>query len=238
MNLQQNNTQGTAVVILSGGLDSTAALFEAIARGYEPVALSFFYGQRHAIELSHAQELTQHLGIRHELVDISSINHLITNSALTNPSIPVPEGHYAAETMKATVVPNRNAIMLSIAFGFASNIDARAVFTGVHAGDHAIYPDCRPEFVRSFGMMESLALENSPTLIAPFIFNTKAEIVERGAKLSVPFSFTYSCYNGGKTHCGRCSTCVERREAFELAGVVDPTEYIDKDFWKTVVKGE
>lgn len=232
------NTQPTkskAVVVYSGGLDSTVTLYTAL-QYHEVYPISFYYGQRHARELQMAQEVSRLLHLHHELVDISNIVNLISNSSLTNPSIEVPEGHYSAENMKLTVVPNRNAIMLSIAFGYAANIGAESVFCGVHAGDHAIYPDCRPEFIYMFNQMEDTALEREVRLIVPFILSSKADIVTAGSELQVPFSLTYSCYKGGEQHCGRCGTCVERREAFHLAGVKDPTVYTDPDFWKAVTQ--
>jgi 7-cyano-7-deazaguanine synthase len=134
-----------------------------------------------------------------------------------------------------TVVPNRNAIMLSIAYGIASAQKADAVAAAFHGGDHFIYPDCRPGFVKVFEEMQNHALEglSAIKLLAPFVNSTKADIVAEGAKLNVPFEHTWSCYKGGAQHCGRCGTCVERREAFDIAGVKDPTIYEDRDFWKS-----
>ncbi len=149
-------------------------------------------------------------------------------SALTD-NIPVPHGHYAALNMATTVVPNRNAILLSIAYGVAVAEGDRIVATGVHAGDHFVYPDCRPRFIEAFDEMQREAVEGfgdeSLRLYAPFVEKTKAEIVEVGARLGVPYADTWSCYEGGETHCGLCGTCVERREAFEISGVPDPTRY-------------
>ena len=139
--------------------------------------------------------------------------------------------------MKATVVPNRNAIMLAIAFGLAAAQKADAVAVAVHGGDHFIYPDCRPGFIDAFQHMQNEALEGyaSVKLLAPYVDVSKAAIVVDGEKHGTPFSETWSCYKGGELHCGRCGTCVERREAFHLAGVPDPTEYEDQDFWKAAV---
>ena len=149
----------------------------------------------------------------------------------------MPDGHYAEESMKITVVPNRNAIMLSIAYGVAVSKGANAVAAAFHGGDHFIYPDCRPGFINAFAAMQSHALEglSNIQLYTPFVNLTKADIAVEGARLGVPFEYTWSCYKGGDLHCGRCGTCVERREAFDLAGVSDPTIYADPDFWRAAV---
>lgn len=232
-----NSPLPKAVVILSGGLDSTVALAIAVRHHYNAHALSFFYGQRHAVELQHATEIARYYGIKHEIVDIASIVKLVSNSALTNSRIQVPEGHYTSENMKVTVVPNRNAIMLSIAYGYAMNIGADSVWAGMHAGDHAIYPDCRPQFITQFEGMETTALDTVIKLQTPFINKTKSDIVKWGDIYHAPMNLTWSCYKGGDKHCGRCATCVERAEAFHLAGVTDPTEYEDPTYWKTVCNG-
>lgn len=161
----------------------------------------------------------------------------MSGSALTD-NVDVPDGHYAEENMKVTVVPNRNAIMLSIGFGIAAAQQADAVAAAVHGGDHFIYPDCRPGFTKSFEAMQKQALDGyaNVSLYTPFVEISKGAIVTEGARLNVPFEETWSCYKGGEKHCGRCGTCVERREAFDLAGVEDPTEYADPDFWKSVVE--
>ena len=172
------------------------------------------------------------LGVPHDIIDISAVGRLLTGSALTSGE-QVPEGHYAEDTMRITVVPNRNAIMLAIAFGVAAAGQAQAVAAAVHGGNHFIYPDCRPDFIESFETMQRHALEGlaSITLYTPFVRQSKADIVREGARLGVPFTDTWSCYQGGERHCGRCGTCVERREAFHLAGVDDPTLYEDPDYW-------
>jgi 7-cyano-7-deazaguanine synthase len=143
--------------------------------------------------------------------------------------IEVPHGHYAAPSMAITIVPNRNAIMLSVAYGAAVADEAEIVAIGVHAGDHFIYPDCRAPFIESYDAMQRLAVEGCGhpdlRLYAPFVEESKADIVRLGAGLGVPFELTWSCYEGGEIHCGQCGTCVERKEAFALANVPDPTEY-------------
>jgi 7-cyano-7-deazaguanine synthase len=161
---------------------------------------------------------------------------MLGGSALTD-DIAVPDGHYAEESMKITVVPNRNAIMLAIAYGLAVAQGADTVAAAVHGGDHFIYPDCRPAFIEAFQTMENYALDGQPPigLYVPFVMLAKADIVAIGEKLAVPFAETWSCYKGGTMHCGRCGTCVERLEAFQLALVPDPTDYADATFWKTAV---
>jgi 7-cyano-7-deazaguanine synthase len=225
-----------AVAIVSGGMDSAVLAYQLAAHhgGRRLHFLSFNYGQRHAVELKAAEEIASRLNAKWSLVDLRSLGELLPGSSLTDPSVEVPEGHYEAESMKATVVPNRNAIMLSIAFGIAFAEDAQMVGAGFHAGDHHIYPDCRPEFTHAFQQMQDAALAGlrpltveRVSLYTPFIHVSKAEIVRAGQALRVPFEITWSCYKGGQYHCSRCGTCTERIEAFKLAGVPDPTVYED-----------
>ena len=215
--------------VISGGMDSATLLYKGLAMWGQGVeALSFNYGQRHKIELEYASALCKGLRVRHDTIDISSITPFIGGSSLTD-DIPVPEGHYTSDTMAITVVPNRNAIMLSIAYGVAVARGAQLVGAGMHSGDHAIYPDCRPAFVEAFQSMQAIAVEGHGNpdlrLWTPFINQSKADIVKQGALLGVNYGMTWSCYNGQGHHCGKCGTCYERREAFELAGIKDPTEY-------------
>lgn len=220
------------IVVCSGGLDSVS-LAHRIAAEHELLALiSFDYGQRHRKELDHAAECAARLGVPHEIIDISAVGRHLSGSALTD-TIDVPDGHYAEDTMKVTVVPNRNAIMLAIAFGVAAARNADAVAVAVHGGDHFIYPDCRPGFIDAFQVMQDAALDGyaAVRLYAPYVNASKSDIVADGARHGTPFERTWSCYKGGERHCGRCGTCVERREAFHLAGVSDPTDYEDPDFW-------
>lgn len=226
------------LVVCSGGLDSVT-LAEKVAAEQQLIGLiSFDYGQRHKKELDFAARAAARLGVPHDVIDISGIGRHLTGSALTG-DLDVPDGHYAEETMKVTVVPNRNAIMLTIAFGLAAARQAEAVAVAVHGGDHFIYPDCRPGFIDSFQVMQDHALEGYADVVlhAPFVQVSKADIVREGARLRAPFADTWSCYKGGERHCGRCGTCVERREAFFLAGVEDPTSYEDADFWKAATAG-
>jgi 7-cyano-7-deazaguanine synthase len=200
--------------------------------------LSFDYGQRHVKELESARACARRLGVPHRVVDLRDVGAALSGSALTD-DVAVPDGHYAEETMRITVVPNRNAIMLAVAFGMAAAQKAGAVAAAVHGGDHFIYPDCRPGFVAAFQAMQDAALEGyaAVTLWTPYVQGSKADIVRDGARLGVPFAETWSCYKGGARHCGRCGTCVERREAFHLAGAADPTGYDDPEFWKAAVEG-
>ncbi len=225
------------LVVCSGGLDSVTLAYKVAAEDELLGLISFDYGQRHAKELSFAQSAAHALGVPHDILDIAKIGAQLSGSALTD-DVDVPDGHYAEESMKTTVVPNRNAIMLSIAYGIASARNADAVATAVHGGDHFIYPDCRPAFIQSFETMQNHALEglSNIKLYTPFLDKTKADIAAEGARLDVPFKKTWSCYKGEKLHCGRCGTCVERAEAFHIAGVEDPTRYKDPFFWKMAVK--
>jgi len=217
------------IAIVSGGLDSVTLAHQFQAEGHALHLLAFDYGQRHRRELPFARECAARLNAEFTLVDLSSLKALLKGSALTD-DIAVPHGHYEAPSMSATVVPNRNAIFLAVAYAAAVAQNAQFVATGVHAGDHAIYPDCRPQFIDSFDKMQRVAVEGCGdpqlSLIAPFVHLKKHDIVAIGARLRVPFAQTWSCYEGGEIHCGRCGTCVERREAFALAHFPDPTIYI------------
>lgn len=217
------------VTTVSGGLDSVTLAHVLASGGHQLVCLSFDYGQRHVKEIEFARACAARLGADHHVVDLRSVGALLTGSALTDDAVAVPEGHYTDDTMRSTVVPNRNAIMLSVAVGVAVARNADAVAAAMHGGDHPIYPDCRPAFVEAFEHEARVANEGFVVagfrVLAPFLHLTKDEIVRQGAAVGVPFEQTWSCYVGDALHCGRCGTCVERREAFELAGVPDPTVY-------------
>ena len=220
-----------AVVIISGGLDSTVLAYY-IKRNYDNMHLvSFNYGQRHVKELHYAMRTAHKLNAKHTIIDLTNLTPLISQSSLTNPDIVVPDGHYAEETMRITVVPNRNAIMLAIAYGIAVNEKAHIVAAGVHTGDHFIYPDCRPPFFEYLNKAfqhgnEGFGLPHL-RIVTPFIGDNKSAIAREGARLNVPmFTDTWSCYKGGEIHCGTCGTCVERREAFQLAQLEDTTLYL------------
>ncbi|MFU8849115.1 MAG: 7-cyano-7-deazaguanine synthase QueC [Opitutales bacterium] len=213
------------LVIYSGGLDSTVLLYDLHAAGQDLSALSVNYGQRHACELRQAAAICAHLGVPHQVADLSAIQPLLAGSSLTSTEIEVAEGHYTEESMKSTVVPNRNMIFLALATGHALSIGAGQVAYAAHGGDHAIYPDCRNAFADAMAQAMALCDWKQVELSRPFIDWSKADIVRRGTELGVPFELTWSCYKGGKQHCGRCGTCIERREAFDLAGIADPTDY-------------
>lgn len=223
-------------VVCSGGLDSVSLAHVVAAKGHLTRLISFDYGQRHRKEIDSAAACARRLGVPHHVIDLRSVGAALTGSALTD-DLDVPDGHYAEETMRITVVPNRNAIMLTIAYGIAAAQGDARVATAVHGGDHFIYPDCRPAFTEAFDTMQRAALDGyaDVRLHTPFVHRTKADIVTEGARVGTPFAETWSCYKGGDIHCGRCGTCVERREAFDLAGVADPTTYADPDFWRAAV---
>lgn len=225
------------VVICSGGMDSAVLLAYLHSQPeYEVQSLSLNYGQKHKRELRHAAAFAKNLGVPHTLVRLPALRNVLSGSSLTS-NMPVPEGHYAAESMKATVVPNRNMILMSLAIGHAIAQAATAVAYGAHAGDHAIYPDCRPEFAEAMDKAAALCHFYPVMLLRPFVDKTKADIVRLGYDLKVDFTATFSCYNGGFVHCGRCGTCVERLQAFRLAGVTDPTQYVDSDYAFTKAAG-
>jgi 7-cyano-7-deazaguanine synthase len=213
------------VLIYSGGVDSTVLLAHLRAEGREVHALSVDYGQRHRRELDAARAVCAHFGVPHRVADLRALAPLFGANALTDGGVAVPEGHYEEESMKATVVPNRNMLLISVAAAWAISLRAASVAYGAHGGDHAIYPDCRPEFAEALDRAVRLADWHELRLERPFVKMDKAAIVRRGAELGAPFALTWSCYVGGGRHCGKCGTCVERKEAFRLAGVPDPTDY-------------
>jgi len=213
------------VVLCSGGMDSVTALHWAKREHVTTAAVSFDYGAKHNHrEIPCAAEQAGRLGVRHEVIALDFINRLFASDLLRSGGA-VPDGHYEAANMKQTVVPFRNAIMLSIACGFAESVGAGGLVIAAHGGDHAIYPDCREEFMRAMGDAMRRGTYAGIELLRPFIAMNKAAIVRAGAPLGVDFSRTWSCYKGGEVHCGACGTCVERREAFIEAGVPDPTVY-------------
>jgi 7-cyano-7-deazaguanine synthase len=214
-----------AVVLVSGGMDSVTALYDA-AKRYDVVAgLSFDYGAKHNDrEIPFAAVHCRELGIRHEVIFLAFINRLFKSDLLKSGG-EVPDGHYEELTMKQTVVPFRNGIMMAIVAGVAESMGAQGLVIAAHSGDHAIYPDCREDFMKSMGEAIRLGTYAQVEVIRPFIAMRKAEIAKRGLELGVDFSRTWSCYKGGDLHCGKCGTCVERREAFMVAGIKDPTVY-------------
>jgi len=242
----------SCVVVFSGGMDSTSLVYmlRAVYPEVRLDLLSFDYGQRHKKELEYAVRTASKLGLRHDILDIgaSGLTDLLgeSGSSLVSGNA-VPEGHYAQENMKATVVPNRNMIMLSLALGVAVARNATCVATAVHAGDHFIYPDCRPEFITALSQAAAYGnqgfgnLSLHQPILTPFIYETKAYIAKQAIINGMPFEDTWSCYQGGDIHCGKCGTCVERLEAIAQAQAVtqdefdgqDYTIYADEEFWRT-----
>jgi 7-cyano-7-deazaguanine synthase len=214
------------VVLLSGGLDSTVLAADLHKRGERLEAITFNYGQRHARELDAARAVAASLNIPQNIVDLD-LARLAPTSSQTSSSIAVPHGHYADESMRVTVVPNRNMVMLSLAIARAIADGADAVAFAAHKGDHAIYPDCRLPFVRAMEKVAAVCHYDPIQILTPFLNSSKTDIVRRGALVRAPFALTYSCYEGGPQHCGECGTCVERREAFARARVLDPTTYAE-----------
>lgn len=207
-------------------MDSTVLLYHLRDQGHEVLSLGVNYAQRHLKELGCAATICERLGVKQQVADLSDVAHLVAGkSALMNLKTEVPDGHYADESMKATVVPNRNMIMLAVATGYAIAQGCQAVAYGAHNGDHAIYPDCRAAFAESMATSIALCDWSVVRLLRPFVEMTKAEVCKLGERLGVPFESTWSCYKGASVHCGKCGTCVERKESFEVAGVPDPTVY-------------
>lgn len=218
-----------SVAIVSGGLDSTVLIYDLLSQSYDLHLISFDYGQKHRIELDFARRTSSKLGLPHTVVDITNLNGLLGKSTLTSNAV-VPDGHYAEENMRLTVVPNRNSIMLNIAAAYAITNNCSSIATAVHSGDHFIYPDCRPAFIDALEFLLTVAndgfLPANFAVLAPYVHISKDRICARGHEVHVPWEDTWSCYKGGDIHCGSCGTCFERREAFELAGVNDPTQYL------------
>lgn len=212
-----------SVIILSGGMDSITLLYDYQDR--IALALSFDYGSKHnARELPFAKEHCHRLGIEHILIPLSfMVEHF--KSSLLQGAEEIPEGHYADENMRSTVVPFRNGIMLSVAVGLAESRGLRYVMMANHGGDHAIYPDCTPEFVDAFDQAAAAGTFVKVHLLSPYTNLTKGDIALRGKKLGINYAETWSCYKGGEKHCGKCGTCVERKEALAYAGIDDATEY-------------
>ena len=212
------------VVIFSGGMDSFTVLNRALKDGKEVYALTFDYGQKHVKEIACASKVCQQLGVAHKVIDISAINQLLAGSSLTD-DIEIPEGHYEAESMKSTVVPNRNMILLSLAVGYAVSVKASQVYYGAHSGDHAIYPDCRPEFVMKMNDVCKIANYEAVEIFSPYLTNNKSDILTDGLKMGLSYENTWTCYNGREKACGKCGACQERLEAFADNKVTDPLAY-------------
>lgn len=214
-----------SVLILSGGMDSTTMLYDKQER--IALAITFDYGSKHnAREIPFAKMHCQRLGIKHIVIPLDFMTQYFKSSLLQGGE-EIPEGHYADENMRSTVVPFRNGIMLSIAVGIAESNGLKYVMMANHSGDHTIYPDCTPQFVEAFNNAAMAGTFVKVALYSPYTNMTKGEIAKRGKELGIDYSETWSCYKGNERHCGRCGTCVERREALAEAGIEDPTIYED-----------
>ena len=213
------------ILILSGGMDSVTLLYDYQER--IALAISFDYGSNHnAREIPFARMHCERLGIPHHVIPLDFMTTYFRSSLLSGAD-DIPEGHYADENMKSTVVPFRNGIMLAIATGMAETNDLSYVMMANHGGDHTIYPDCRPEFVEAFDAAAHAGTYNGVHLLSPYCHMTKSQIAARGHELGINYAETWSCYKGGDKHCGRCGTCIERKEALAEAGIPDPTDYVD-----------
>ena len=221
---QSESISQKAVVIYSGGMDSFTILNKAKAEGFDLYAITFDYGQKHTKEIEFAKQVCLELGIEHKIIDITAINQLLQSSSLTS-DIDIPEGHYEAANMKSTVVPNRNMILLSLAIGYAVDIGAEKVFYGAHAGDHSIYPDCRPEFVHAMNDVAKIANYEPIDIVAPYLNSHKSEILTDGLNMGLDYGKSWTCYNGREKACGKCGSCVERLEAFAMNNATDPLAY-------------
>lgn len=212
-----------SVIIVSGGMDSITLLYDhkdEIALG-----ISFDYGSNHnAREIPFAKMHCERLGIKHITISLDFM-HQYFKSSLLDGAEAIPEGHYADDNMKSTVVPFRNGIMLSIAIGIAESNNLDQVFIANHGGDHTIYPDCRPEFINAIDAAATAGTYNNVKVVAPYTKITKSDIARIGKKLGIDYTETWSCYKGGEVHCGKCGTCVERKEALAEAGIGDKTIY-------------
>lgn len=214
-------------VLLSGGMDSTVAFYNALEEHEVVGSISFDYGSKHnQCEIPFAKYHSEKNGVPHTVVPLGFVNELFKSDLLQSGG-DIPEGHYAEDNMKSTVVPFRNGIMLSIAAGIAESREAEGLVIAAHSGDHAIYPDCREPFMEGMAKAIEQGTYAGIQVLRPFIDKDKTQIAKEGVELGVDFSQTWSCYKGGDVHCGACGTCIERREAFILAGVEDPTEYLN-----------
>ena len=212
-----------SAIILSGGMDSVTMLYEYVAD--IALAISFDYGSNHnEQEIPFAQYHCEQLGIRHITIPLGFMPEYFRSSLLEGADA-IPEGHYSSDNMASTVVPFRNGIMLAIACGIAESNGLRRVMIANHGGDHNIYPDCRPSFIDAMSKAMSNGTDTNVTVWAPYTNITKAEIARHGKTLGIDYSKTWSCYKGGTVHCGKCATCIERREALQAAGIQDTTKY-------------
>lgn len=212
-----------SVIIVSGGMDSTTLLYDR--RDEIALAISFDYGSNHnAREIPYAKMHCKRLGIEHITIPLDFM-HKYFRSSLLEGADAIPEGHYADENMKSTVVPFRNGIMLAVAAGVAESRNLTKLLIANHGGDHTIYPDCRPEFISAMDSATNAGTYVGVRVVAPYTNITKGDIARIGKKLGIDYAETWSCYKGGEKHCGKCGTCVERKEALAYAGIEDTTEY-------------
>lgn len=212
-----------SVIIVSGGMDSTTMLYDK--KDEIALGISFDYGSNHnAREIPLAEMHCRRLGIEHITIPLDFMHRYFESSLLSGAEA-IPEGHYADENMKSTVVPFRNGIMLAVAVGIAESRGLKKVMIANHGGDHTIYPDCRPEFISAIDAAAKAGTYANVEIVAPYTNITKADIAAIGKRLGVDYSETWSCYKGGKRHCGKCGTCVERKEALADAGIKDNTAY-------------
>ena len=213
-----------SLIIVSGGMDSITLLYDR--KDSIALALSFDYGSNHnSREIPYAQLHCQRLGIRHIVIPLDFMHQYFTSSLLEGAEA-IPDGHYADENMKSTVVPFRNGIMLSVAIGIAESNGLKKVLIANHGGDHAIYPDCRPDFISAINKAAMSGTYLNVEVDAPYTNISKTDIARRGLALGIDYTETWSCYKGGAVHCGTCGTCVERKEALHDAGIDDKTEYL------------
>lgn len=210
------------IVVFSGGLDSTTLLYHLLDEGHALRALSVDYGQRHLRELRAAAQICAKTGVEHRIIDLSGLATIFGQNALTDKAVAVPHGEYSPETMVVTTVPNRNMILLSIATGWAIASEFTSVAFGAHSGQYTAYPDCQPQFTAAMNAATHVCDVRQVDVLTPFIHCTKADIVKRGHELGVPFGLTWSCYLGGEHPCGKCSTCLDRHEAFAASDLPDP----------------
>lgn len=212
------------VCIYSGGMDSYTLVSAAHQEGVLHSCLSFDYGQRHLKELHYAHNVCVEYGVPHHIIDLRVLKPHLLGSALTD-RVDMPEGHYADENMKLTVVPNRNMIMLSIAIAYAVSHKLREVRFGAHSGDHTIYPDCREEFVELMDQIGGLANWHPVHVRAPYQHMDKSTILLEGFQMGLDYAKSWTCYKGGDKACGKCGSCQERLDGFRRIGRVDPLEY-------------
>jgi len=217
------------LVVLSGGMDSATALAWCVDKYKREniTTITFNYGSKHnQMENERAALLSDYYGVKNIYIEMPFINKIFKSDLLQSGG-DIPEGHYADPSMKRTVVPFRNGIMLSIAAGLAESLEYNYLCIGNHEGDHAIYPDCRTEFMQPMDQAIENGTYKKIKILRPFEKIDKTEIIKIGSKLEVPYEISYSCYKGKELHCGKCGTCFERKEAFALSGTPDPTQYAE-----------